>query len=241
MHGDHVGDRHIPSVNASECGKPDVSVSATPGSNTVAIAAATGAKIVTGSEMPPFFSKRLEAAGGDPKKSVLARFGASHKVGGVTIATVPASHSNGVSPAFLTGRLAELMQEAGLNATVGPPTGYVLTFSNGLVAYLSGDTGMTAEQDRVVRGFYGAELAVINISDTFVTGPREAAYVIDELVRPTSVIPSHANEPATSGGKVQAGTRTAQFLELVRTPAYLALSGKTREFDGKGVCVAGCD
>ena len=26
MHGDHVGDRHIPSVNAGECGKPDVSV-----------------------------------------------------------------------------------------------------------------------------------------------------------------------------------------------------------------------
>ena len=56
MHGDHVGDRHLPTVNAGECGKPDFSVVAAPNTNTVNIAIAKKAKIVTGSEMPSFFS-----------------------------------------------------------------------------------------------------------------------------------------------------------------------------------------
>ena len=89
------------------------------------------------------------------------------------------------------------MKEAGIAGDVGLATGYVLKFSNGLVAYLSGDTGITADQDLVVRGHYGAKLAVMNIGDGFTTGPVEAAYVINDLVKPASVIPSHANEVGT--------------------------------------------
>ena len=168
------------------------------------------------------------------------RFGASRKVGGVTITTVPAAHSNGINPAFIEGELGDMLEAANLTAYAGPPTGFVLTFSNGLVAYLSGDTGITAEQDSVVRRHYGAELAVINIGDTFTTGPGEAAFVINDLVKPRSVIPSHANEEATRGGMVIAGTRTDTFLKAVRVPAHLPLSGRTMEFDGDGRCVAGC-
>ena len=40
-----------------------------------------------------------------------------------------------------------MLNAAGLDRLRGPPTGYVLTFSNGLAVYLSGDTGITAEQD----------------------------------------------------------------------------------------------
>jgi len=36
-------------------------------SNTVNIALAKKAKIVTGSEMPPFFASKLKANGGNPK------------------------------------------------------------------------------------------------------------------------------------------------------------------------------
>ncbi|HSR71853.1 MAG TPA: MBL fold metallo-hydrolase, partial [Kiloniellales bacterium] len=125
-------------------------------------------------------------------------------------------------------------------AYIGPPSGYVLSFSNGLVAYLSGDTGITAEQDLVVRGHYGANLAVMNIGDVFTTGPTEAAYVINTLVRPRSVIPSHANEEATRNGEVIDGTRTAAFIAASRVPVHLPLSGRTMEFDGTGRCVAGC-
>jgi len=240
VHGDHLGNKHTSEANAGECGKPDQSVSAMPNSNSVNIAVAKGASIVTGSEMAKFFAGRLKAAGGDPKKSVLVRFGGSKKVGGVAVTTVPAVHSNGLDPDFIGGELGETMKAAGITAYVGPPTGYVLTFSNGLAVYLSGDTGITAEQDTVVRGHYGAKLAVINIGDTFTTGPTEAAYVINELVQPASVIPSHANEAATSGGEVQADTRTEAFIAASKVPVHLPLSGKTMEFDAGGKCVSGC-
>ncbi len=240
MHGDHVGDRHIPGVNMGECGKPDISVAVAPNTNTVNIALDSGATIITGSEMPSFFGNKLKALGGDSAKSQLVRFGGSRMVNGVSVTTVPAVHSNGINGAFINGLLGELLTGSGLTAYAGPPTGYVLTFSNGLVVYLSGDTGVTAEQKTVVADQYGAELVVMNIGDTFTTGPTEAAYVINDLIRPKSVIPSHANEPATEGGVVRAGTRTETFIKALSVPAHLPLSGRTMTFDGDGACQSGC-
>jgi hypothetical protein len=101
-------------------------------------------------------------------------------------------------------------------------------------------------------------LVVINISDSFVTGPAEAAFAIS-LIQPTAVIPSHANEVATTGGIVNPGTRTEQFINLIselgreqpseehdklaprrRVQAYIPLSGITMQFDGNAQCVSGC-
>lgn len=240
MHGDHVGDKRIAAANAGTCSKPDFSIATVPNTNTVDIALAKGAAIVTGSEMPRFFANKLKALGGDPKKSQLVRFGASRKIGGVTITTVMAAHSNGINSAMIDGGLGGLLKEAGLTAYAGPPTGYVLTFSNGLVVYLSGDTGVTAEQKVVVGEQYGAKLAVINIGDTFTTGPAEAAWVMNELVKPATVIPSHANEVATEGGEVVPGTRTEAFLAAVAATAHLPLSGRTMSFDADGTCTTGC-
>jgi L-ascorbate metabolism protein UlaG (beta-lactamase superfamily) len=161
-------------------------------------------------------------------------------VGGVRIATVTAMHTNGLDPDYIGGELGKAMKDAGIWGDVGLATGYVLRFSNGLVTYLSGDTGITADQEFVVRGHYGAKLAVINIGDGFTTGPAEAAYVINELVQPASVIASHANEAGTENGKVRPGTKTEAFLKAVKVPAHVPLSGKTMEFDTNGRCTAGC-
>ncbi|MDH5396235.1 MAG: MBL fold metallo-hydrolase, partial [Gammaproteobacteria bacterium] len=188
VHGDHIGDTHIPQVNAGTCSKPSVSVSALPNSSSVNIAVAKKAEIVTGSEMAKFFATKLKAAGGNEKDSVLVRFGAMTTIKGVSITTVPAVHSNGLAPELVGGSLGDSLKSAGLTAYVGPPTGYILKFSNGLVVYLSGDTGITAEQDIVVRQHYGAKLVVMNIGDTYTTGPKEAAYVINKLIKPRAVI-----------------------------------------------------
>ncbi len=240
MHGDHVGDRHIRQPNTGECAKPDMSEIATPNTNSVNIALAKKALIITGSEMPAFFAAKLKALGGNPKDSKLVRFGGSLKVGGVTITTVPAVHSNGIAGAMIGGELGDMLNSAGLTAYAGPPTGYVLTFSNGLVVYLSGDTGITAEQESVVQKHYRAKLAVMNIGDTFTTGPREAAFVVNELLRPNTVIASHANEATTTNGRLIPGTRTEAFSKATHVPVYLPLSGRTMEFNKKGRCVAGC-
>ncbi len=240
MHGDHAGNAHASAPNSGTCDQPDMSVSAMPNSNALNIALAKKAKIVTGSEMQAFFAAKLRANGGSPADSILARFGASVTVGGVRIATVPASHSNGLDPDYIGGDLGKAMKDAGIAGYVGEATGYVLRFSNGLVAYLSGDTGITSEQEKVVRGHYAAKLTVINIGDGVTTGPAEAAYVINELVKPVSVIASHANEVGTKGGKVVPDSKTDRFIKATKVPVHIPLSGKTMEFDSGGKCVAGC-
>jgi L-ascorbate metabolism protein UlaG (beta-lactamase superfamily) len=240
MHGDHVGNAHNKAPNSGTCENPDTSVSAVPNTSAVNIALAKKSKIVTGSEMPPFFAAKLKANGGDPSNSILARFGGSVTIGGVRIATVTALHSNGVDPDYIGGDLGKAMKEAGIAGDVGLATGYVLRFSNGLVTYLSGDTGIVADQELVVRNHYHAKLAVMNIGDVFTTGPIEAAYVINDLVQPASVIVSHANEVGTVNGKVRPGSRTEAFMKAVKIPVHIPLSGKTMEFDAAGKCTAGC-
>ena len=240
MHGDHAGNAHIKEPNAGTCANPDTSVSAMPNSNAANIAIAKKSKIVTGSEMPPFFAAKLKANGGDPANSMLARFGGSVTVGGVRIATVTAMHSNGLDPDYIGGDLGKAMKEAGIAGDVGLATGYVLRFSNGLVVYLSGDTGITADQELVVRNHYNAKLAVMNMGDGFTTGPAEASYVINELVKPASVIASHANEVGTVSGKVRPGSKTEAFAKASKVPVHVPLSGKTMEFDAAGKCTAGC-
>ncbi len=240
MHGDHVGNAHIESPGNGDCKQTRFPVNVLPNTNTVNIALAKNAKIITGSEMPKFFAAKLKALGGDPKNSQLVRFGAQRKLGGVTITTVPAAHSNGIAGGMIGGDLGNLLNAAGLTAYAGPPTGYVLSFSNGLAVYLSGDTGITAEQETVVRDHYAAKLVVINIGDTFTTGPSEAAWVVNKLIKPRSVIASHANQPSTSDGKVLEGTRVAQFAKLVNADVHVPLPGRSMSFNAKGKCVSGC-
>lgn len=240
LHGDHLGDRRISSVNSGSCAEPQANISTVPNSNSVEIAVGKGARIIVGSEMSSFLSNKVAGLGGDPSSVQLVRFGGSRNLDGVSFTTVPAVHSNGLSGDFIEGSLGESLKAAGLTAYVGSPTGYVITFSNGLVAYLSGDTGVTAEQETVVSHQYGAKLVVMNIGDTFTTGPKEAAYVIDNLVKPNAVIASHANEAATSGGEIQSGTKTATFIEATQTTVHVPLSGKTLSFNSDGRCTDGC-
>jgi hypothetical protein len=60
----------------------------TPKSNTVNIVVAKKAQLVVGSQIASFFAKKIAGAGGQPSQSVLVCFGASRKIGGVTVTTV---------------------------------------------------------------------------------------------------------------------------------------------------------
>ena len=64
--------------------------------------------------------------------------------------------------------------------------------------------------------------------------------MVNELIQPTSVIPSHANEVATESGEVIPNIKTDEFVKAIDMPAYIPLSGQTIEFDSTGQCVAGC-
>ena len=114
-----------------------------------------------------------------------------------------------------------------------------------------------ADMKTIVNAFYQPNLVVMNIGDMSGNGPEEGAFAVTDLIRPTAVIASHANEAATSGGIVQPGTRTARFVELVspglsvtdrldlirgrkKVSIFAPLSGITMEFDGDATCLTGC-
>ena len=160
---------------------------------------------------------------------------------GVRIAMVHAQHDDTVPLAITTESLRAPLSESGLAGYGGSPNGYILTFTNGLKVYLSGDTGQTSDMLNIVHGFYQVNLAVVNMDGVFVMGPEEAAYAVRNLIQPQAVIVSHVTENTTVNGVAQPGTRTARFLELMQDlPVWLPLSGRTMEFDGEANCVAGC-
>jgi L-ascorbate metabolism protein UlaG (beta-lactamase superfamily) len=127
-----------------------------------------------------------------------------------------------------------------LTGYVGHANGYVLTFTNGLKVYLSGDTAIMGDMRAIISAFYRVNLAVMNMG-AYAMQSEETAFAVNELIQPRAVIPSHVNEGATVGGKVIAGTKTSQFIDLVKGRAvHVPLSGRTMQFDGNAKCVAGC-
>jgi L-ascorbate metabolism protein UlaG (beta-lactamase superfamily) len=261
-HGDHMGDRKMAALNAGSCEKIDT-VSAAPHSTTAEIAAAKSAAIVMVSDMGGFIAKKVEnilkkptgqcpqSAGATSVPLAAACLATAHLGGtrviktagaarAVEITIVHASHANHVPRELLSDPEKANLAADNLGLPLGPPTGYVIVFTNGLRAYLSGDTGIHADMKLLIHDFYKPNLAQMNLGSSAVT-PEAAAYAMNELVRPASVIISHVNEGATQGGKLLPGSRTAAFIKLVKGRAvHLPLSGRTMEFDGNGKCVSGC-
>jgi L-ascorbate metabolism protein UlaG (beta-lactamase superfamily) len=261
-HGDHIGDMKLKAVESGTCAAPDV-VSAAPNSTTGEIVAAKNAAIVMVGPLANFIGKKAETIKGTPTAACAVRAGdivgplsapctafvqtggtrtfkASASSKAVEIIPVPAMHESTAPIALLGEASRRNLQPDNMSLTLGPANGYVIRFTNGLVAYLSGDTGLHAEMQVVARDFYHASLVELNYGASALS-PEGAAYAVNTLVQPVSVIVSHVNEAATSGGKVKPDTRTAVFIALVKgRPVYPALSGKTMEFDGSGKCVAGC-
>lgn len=153
------------------------------------------------------------------KKSKIV--GGSVALGGVRIATVTAMHSNGVD--YIGGDLGKAMQDAGIAGDVGLATGVVLRFSNGLVAHLSGDTGIAADHDRVVRQHDNAKLAMMDIGDGFSTGPAEPGADRHGLCQPAA-----SGGASPSAGLAQSASsarrRTTQAASGGLTPAGPASS-----------------
>jgi L-ascorbate metabolism protein UlaG (beta-lactamase superfamily) len=263
VHGDHIGDQKLKALGAGSCANSE-RVPAGPNSMTAEVAAAKNAAIVMTSDMGAFIAAKVQKIrGSGPVTPCPETAGAAsvpvatscrsntHLGGtftaraagasqGVEITVVYASHANNVPLSLLSEAQRATLGADGMSLVLGPPTGYVVRFTNGLVAYLSGDTGIHTEMKTVVNEFHKANLAVLNqgsSAGTILSG----AYAMNELVRPATVIISHPNEAVTEGGKLRPASRAAAFIKLLKgvTP-QLAVSGRTMEFDGRGHCVAGC-
>jgi L-ascorbate metabolism protein UlaG (beta-lactamase superfamily) len=260
-HGDHIGDQKLKAVGAGECAN-SARVPSVPNPTTAEIAAAKNAAIVMTSDMGSFIGRKVQNISGKPVAVCPQTAGvtsvpvaapcrsnthlggafiakAANTAQGVEITIVFASHANNAPLSLLSEPQRANLGADDTSIVLGPPTGYVVKFTNGLVAYLSGDTGVHSEMKTVVHDFHKANLAVLNFGSSAIDA-KAAAYAMNELVRPASVILSHVNEAATEGGKVRPSSRTAALLKQLKATPHLAISGRTMEFDGKGKCVAGC-
>jgi L-ascorbate metabolism protein UlaG (beta-lactamase superfamily) len=255
LHGDHVGDLRLRAVGAGTCANSE-RVPA-PNSMTAEVVVAKNAVLVATRAIAGFVANKVQAMGGQPLGVCAQPVAATVPVesacrsnmdtGGVFVAKTPdaaqgveitvvyASHVNNAPPALLSEAHRAALEADGAVLEFGPPTGFVVKFTNGLTAYLSGDTGIHSEMRTVVNQYH-AVLNLGNNGGTYVSG----AHVINELVQPASVILTHANEPATEGGRLRPQSRTAALIEQLQPPTHLAISGRTMEFDGRGLCVEGC-
>ena len=263
-HPDHIGDQKAAGINAGTCGRPDTE-SAAPNSNTVEIAAAKNAALIVSRAHGNFLARKIQSIRGVPTPNCPAEGLAREmnvprsvpcvgnlQLGGkrsvkragqttaVQIALVPAHHGNYALPSLLTGSAKAGLTADGLPAYVGDANGYVLVFTNNLRVYLSGDTAIYGDMKNIIKDFYRVNLAVMNMGAFSMQG-EEAAFAVDNLIQPAAVVLSHVDEAATEGGVVRAGTKTQQFIELVKkSRVHVPRSGHTMEFTGDANCVSGC-
>ena len=232
MHGDHVGDLKLKAPGAGTCANSE-RVPAGPNSMTAEVAAAKNAALVMTRDIGDFVAAKIQnIRGGKPitfcpqtdgaiNVPVAAVCSSKTDLGGVFIAKaanasrgveitiVYASHVNNAPPALLSEAQREALRADGAGLEFGPATGFVIKFTNGLTAYLSGDTGIHTEMKTVVNEYHKANLAVLNL------GPnpgifKSGAHAMNELVRPASVILTHPNEPVTEGGKLRPASSARQ-------------------------------
>ena len=263
MHGDHVGDLKLKALGAGTCANSE-RVPA-PNSTTAEVVAAKNAALVTTRAMGGFVANKVQVirgSGGKPigfcpqtggattvpvatvctSQTDLGGIFVAKAEGaqqGVEITIVYASHVNNAPPSLLSQAQQNTLNADGGIVEYGPATGFVVKFSNGLTAYLTGDTGIHSEMKTVINEFHKANLAVLNLGANpgiFISG----AHAMNELVKPASIILTHVNEPATEGGKLRPASQTARLIKQLKAPAHLAISGRTMEFNGSGKCAAGC-
>lgn len=261
MHGDHVGDLKLKAPGAGTCANSGRV--AAPNSTTAEVVAAKNAALVTTRAMAGFVHNKVNLIRGSGVKpmdfcsglsvSVPVAAACSSRIDlggvfvaraegaaqGVEITIVYSAHVNNAPPALLSKTQQDALKADGAQLEYGPAVGFVVKFSNGLVAYLSSDTAIHAEMKTIINEYHKTSLAVLNLGPNpgiFYSG----VHAMNELVRPASIILTHANEPVTEGGKLLPNSQTAKFIKQLKAPAYPALSERTMEFDGQGKCVAGC-
>jgi L-ascorbate metabolism protein UlaG (beta-lactamase superfamily) len=260
-HADHIGDQKLKALGAGECANSE-RLPAVPNSTTAEIAAAKNAALVMTGDMGTFVGRKVQNIRGKPvamcpqtagvtSVPVAAPCRSNTYLGGTFVAKAPdaargveitivfASHANNPPLSLLSEAQRANLAADDMGIALGPPTGYVVKFSNGLVAYLTGDTGIHAEMKSVVNEFHKANLAVLNLGPSAGTA-MSWAYGMNELVRPASVILTHPNEAVTESGKLRGASRAAALIQQLKATPHLALSGRTMEFNGSGKCAAGC-
>ena len=81
----------------------------------------------------------------------------------------------------------------------GEPIGWIIELENGFRIYHAGDTGVFGDM-KLIGERYKPDLALLPIGGHFTMDPADAAWVVNDLLRPKAVIPMHYGaNPLTRG------------------------------------------
>jgi L-ascorbate metabolism protein UlaG (beta-lactamase superfamily) len=257
-HVDHLGD-----VRHTNCSGSATAPFAFPAAgNAVEIAARHNSVVAVGGEMGSFFQQKIRDVTGVatpscpvtitgldnnvtvPRTTPCAQTlrGGTVQVlragqtAGVRITTIPAFHAAGAAPIHVDENVDVPGVAPGLTGYMGSETGYIMQFTNGLTVLWTGDSGLLGDW-ATQSAFYKPNLAVVHMDGLFTMGPREAGFATNFLIRPRSVIPTHANQVSTANGAVIANTRVDFFTREVRQAKVMVpVSGKKMFCDGRGEC-----
>ena len=108
----------------------------------------------------------------------------------------------------------------------GEPVGYIIELENGFKIYHMGDTGMFGDL-KLIGDYYKPDLVLMPVGGHFVLGPKEAALVTREWLKPRFVIPIHYGT-----NPLMVGT-PAQYMEALgstSTKVYPLKPGDKVEF-----------
>ena len=132
-----------------------------------AVARDTGATVVASPELAGW----LERQGAKHLRPM--NIGGRQNLSGLDIAMVPAVHSSsGPDGSYL-----------------GPATGFVVRFEDGLTIYFAGDTAVFGDM-RIIRDRHQPEVAFLPIGDRFTMGPEDAA-IAAEWLGVKAIVPMH--------------------------------------------------
>ncbi len=192
-HGDHIGD-------------------------TVAIAAATGAKVALNADLGRTF-----ASLGWLTYKQMVRFNKGGPIApigpGVTVTMVHAEHSSEVVHSDPETKKQTVHPG-------GEPAGYIIELENGFTLYHAGDTGVFADM-AFIGAYYKADLALLPIGGHFTMDPEHAAYALRELLKTPMVIPIHYGTFGLLKGTPE---QFIQALGATPTKVIVMQPGETREF-----------
>ena len=253
VHADHIGDDFY-----FDCaGKQKKPFKFPSVGNAPEIAARHNSVFLVGGEVPRFFIQKIKDVSGMAPEScpvtvigvdnvvtvprtspcVGAVRGASLTIEfsgqrqGVKIVSIPAWRAGGIAAG--TDPFGAAL---GLPNFQGSESGYIIRFTNGLSVLWTGDSGLIGDWETQSE-YYKVNLAVVHMDGVYVMGPEEAAYAVDHLIRPRTVIPEHTNQASTSSGAVIQGTRLQYFMNAVHhAKVIVPLSGVPIYCDGKGNC-----
>jgi L-ascorbate metabolism protein UlaG (beta-lactamase superfamily) len=143
--------------------------------DTIELAGMTGAKVAMNSDMGQTF--RLL---GLLSKEQLIRFnkgGPIQPVEGITVTMVGADHSS------------EDIHDGAVHPG-GEPIGFIIELEDGKTIYHAGDTGVFADM-AFIGSFYDPDVAFLPIGGHFTIDPTHAAYAIENLLGPRTIVPVH--------------------------------------------------